>query len=74
METSDEPLRAVLDTNVFVAAHLSQNPDSPTVELLRRWRQQEFELLYSDDLLVEIDEKLSDKGISDEHKDSLTTW
>jgi len=41
------------------------------MELLRRWRQEEFELLYSDDLLVEIDEKFSARGISDEHKYSL---
>ncbi len=54
-----------------MAAHLSKNPDSPTIELLRHWRQGKFELLYSDDLLVEIDEKFSARGISDEHKDSL---
>jgi len=41
------------------------------MELLRRWRQREFELLYSDDLLVEIDEKFSARGIGDEYKDSL---
>lgn len=71
METERRCLRAVFDTNVFVAAHLSKNPASPTMELLRRWRQEEFELLYSDDLLVEIDEKFSARGISDEHKYSL---
>jgi len=41
------------------------------MELLRRWRQGEFELLYSDDLLVEIDEKFSARGIGGEYKDSL---
>jgi predicted nucleic acid-binding protein len=51
-------LRAVFDTNIFVAAYLSKSPNSPTVELLQRWLQGEFELLYSDDLLAEIDEKL----------------
>ena len=71
METERQRLRAVFDTNIFVAAHLSKNPHSPTMELLRRWRQEEFELLYSDDLLVEIDEKFSAKGIGDEYKDSL---
>jgi len=69
--TERQRLRAVFDTNIFVAAHLSKNPQSPARELLRRWRQREFELLYSDDLLVEIDEKFSVRGISDEHKDSL---
>jgi len=71
LETERRRLRAVFDTNIFVAAHLSKNPHSPTMELLRRWRQREFELLYSDDLLVEIDEKFSARGIGDEYKDSL---
>jgi len=71
LETERQYLRAVFDTNIFVAAHLSKNPQSPTMELLRRWRQGEFELLYSDDLLVEIDEKFSARGIGDEYKDSL---
>jgi len=71
LETERQRLRAVFDTNIFVAAHLSKNPQSPTMELLRRWRQKEFELLYSDDLLVEIDEKFSARGIGDEYKDSL---
>ena len=71
METDPKRLRAVFDTNIFVAAYLSKNPHSPTIELLRRWRQGQFELLYSDDVLVEIDEKFSTRGIRDEHKDSL---
>ena len=71
METEQKRLRAVFDTNIFVAAYLSKNPHSPTRELLRRWRQGQFELLYSDDVLVEIDEKFSTRGIRDEHKDSL---
>ena len=71
METERQRLRAVFDTNIFLAAHLSKNPHSPTMELLRRWRQGELELLYSDDLLVEIDEKFSARGIGDEYKDSL---
>ena len=71
MGTERQRLRAVFDTNIFLAAHLSKNPHSPTMELLRRWRQGEFELLYSDDLLLEIDEKFSARGIGDEYKDSL---
>jgi hypothetical protein len=39
LETEQKRLRAVLDTNIFVAAYLSKNPHSPTIELLRRWRQ-----------------------------------
>jgi len=45
-----EPLRAVLDTNVPIAAHLSRNPRSPTIELIDRWRAGEFVQLYSDDM------------------------
>lgn len=58
-------------TQTSLAAYLSKNPNSPTVELLQRWLQEEFELLYSDDLLAEIDEKFSARGISDAHKESL---
>jgi putative PIN family toxin of toxin-antitoxin system len=49
----------VLDTNVIIAAHKSNNPKSPTVETLRRWINREFILLYSDDLLAEYLEKLT---------------
>ncbi len=60
--TSLDPLRVVLDTNVFVAAFLTKRTDSPTRELLDRWRNKQFDLLYSDDLLLEIVEKLLQKG------------
>jgi putative PIN family toxin of toxin-antitoxin system len=68
---TERRLRAVFDTNIYVAAYLSKNPNSPTVELLQRWLQGEFELLYSDDLLAEIDEKFSARGIGDMHTHSL---
>lgn len=61
-----ERLRAVLDTNVPIAAHLSTNPNSPTVELIERWRRGEFTQLYSDDTIAELREKLSGKGIGSE--------
>ena len=50
MATKSRLPRAVLDTNVVVAAIRSRNPNSPTVELLRRWARREFVLLYSDDV------------------------
>ena len=50
MATDRSPLRAVLDTNVFVAAYLSRNPNSPTREIIDRWLRGEFDLLYSCDL------------------------
>jgi putative PIN family toxin of toxin-antitoxin system len=55
--------RVVLDTNVILAALLSRNPASPTVELLHRWRNGEFALLYCTDLLLEYQEKLITKQI-----------
>ena len=61
MET--KKLRAVFDSNIYVAAYLSKNPESPTAELLRRWRKDEFVILYSEELLQEIIRKFTEKGI-----------
>lgn len=61
---TDKPLlRAVFDTNVIIAALKSKNPNSPTVELLKRWRNDEFVLLYADDLLLEYREKFITRNI-----------
>ena len=57
-------LRAVFDTNIIIAALKSQNKRSPNLELLQRWRDGEFVLLYSDDLLAEYEEKFTTKRIS----------
>ncbi|MEA3341104.1 MAG: putative toxin-antitoxin system toxin component, PIN family [Chloroflexota bacterium] len=62
-------LRAVLDTNVVIAAHLSSNPRSPTQELIRRWRAGEFAQIYSDATLAELHEKLIAKGIESQSAD-----
>ena len=56
--TEQNRLRAVFDTNVVVAAIKSRSATSPNAELLRRWQNEEFELLYSLDLLSEYAEKL----------------
>ena len=66
-----EPLRAVFDTNVFVSALLSRNPTSPTRELMRRWRAKEFVLLVSQALLVELVEKLQERGIGQDQIQEL---
>jgi putative PIN family toxin of toxin-antitoxin system len=58
------PVRAVLDTNVPIAAHLSRNPRSPTIELIDRWRAGEFVQLYSDDTLAELQEKFITRQIA----------
>ncbi len=52
-----EGLRAVLDTNVILAAYFSRNPRSPTVELLTRWRRAEFTVLYSRQIRKEYERK-----------------
>jgi len=62
-------LRAVLDTNVPIAAHLSRNPRSPTIELLEQWRSGQFVQLYSDDMLVELAEKFQARKIAADASD-----
>lgn len=56
--------RVVLDTNIFVAAHTSRNPRSPNKELIQRWLEGQYNLLYSKVLLYEIVDKLKEKRIS----------
>ena len=60
-----EQLRAVLGTNVLLAARRSSCPDSPNVEILSRWRRREFVFCYSLDTLAEYTEKLLEHGISE---------
>ena len=58
-----ERLRAVLDTNIYVAAYLAKNPNSPSAKLLKRWRNGEFDVLYCREMLYEIARKFREKGI-----------
>lgn len=62
-----KPIRAVLDTNVFVSAALSKSDTSPTREALERWKRGEFILLICTPLAEEIAEKLRDRNV-DEYK------
>jgi|CXWK01.1.fsa_nt_gi predicted nucleic acid-binding protein len=71
LETEQKRVMAVLDTNVFVAAYLSRNPNSPTQEILARWLNDEFDLLYSVDLQAEIAEKFAAKGVAQEATELL---
>lgn len=57
-------LRAVLDTNVILAAHRTVDPASPNLEILARWRRREFHFLYSTDTLAEYAEQLLKQGIA----------
>lgn len=56
-------LRAVLDTNVLLAAQRSSQPGSPNVEILQRWRAGDFAVLYSADILAEYVEKLLEHDV-----------
>jgi predicted nucleic acid-binding protein len=55
--------RAVLDTNVILAAHHTLQPGSPNSEILTRWEAGEFMLLHSPDVLAEYAAKLISTGI-----------
>ena len=56
-------LRAVLDTNVVLAAKRTMHPQSPNAEIITRWMAGEFVWLVSEDVLTEYVEKLLEKGI-----------
>ncbi len=56
----------VPDTNIVVASEKSTRSSSPNKEFFERWGHDEFELLYSDDTLLEYIEKLREKGIEEE--------
>jgi predicted nucleic acid-binding protein len=62
MKTS---LRTVPDTNVVVAAQ-SASVTSPNREYFERWKNEEFELLFSDDTLQEYIEKLVERNVPKE--------
>ena len=59
-------VRAVLDTNVIIAAHRSSGTVSPNREILARWEAGDFTLLYSEDVLLEYVEKLIEFGVPEE--------
>jgi predicted nucleic acid-binding protein len=56
-------LRAVLDTNVVLAAKLSGHPQSPNAEIITRWMAGEFAWLVSEDVVTEYAQKLLEKGV-----------
>ena len=58
MANSPPSHRAVLDTNVLVAAQRSTDAHSPNRELIVRWKANQFTFLFSRDTLLEYVEKL----------------
>ena len=57
-------VRAVLDTDVVVAARRAIQPGSPNAEVIGRWEAGEFTLLHPPDVLLEYAEKLMETGAS----------
>ncbi|MEZ4529353.1 MAG: PIN domain-containing protein, partial [Desulfobacterales bacterium] len=58
--------RTVPDTNVVIASEKSRTESSPNKEFFARWKNEEFQILYSDDTLLEYIEKMREKNIPDE--------
>lgn len=56
-------LRAVLDTNVVLAADRSPNAASPNKEIINRWANREFSWLVTEDIAAEFAEKLLERGM-----------
>lgn len=69
--TNSPHLRAVFDTNIIIAALKSNDPHSPNRELLRRWTNNEFTLILSDELRSEYVEKMLAKRINPNERDWL---
>ena len=55
--------RAVADTNVFIAAEITESPTSPNLEFVTRWQAAEFDLLFSDEILIDYIRKLREKDV-----------
>src|SRR2546422_1732553 len=64
MANSSPGFRAVLNSNVLIAAHRSTDPRSPNRELVERWQSNQFSLLFSRDTLLEYAEKLLELNVN----------
>ena len=58
--------KVVPDTNIVIASEKSSSKSSPNIEFFNRWKNNEFEILYSDDTLLEYIEKMKELNISHE--------
>ena len=67
---------AVIDTNVFVAAALTHNPNSPTARIVDGLFLSEFVILYDNDIICEYRDVLSRKrfNIRKEEIDNLIAF
>ena len=57
-------LNVVLDTNIILSSR-SKNVNSPNIEIVELWKSDKFILLFSDDILIEYIEKLTEKWMSE---------
>lgn len=65
--------RAVLDTNVVLAADRTSNPLSPNKEIIGHWANGEFIWLVTDDIAGEYVEKLLEKGNNTDEVEAFVT-
>lgn len=60
-------LKVVIDTSVFIAGLLTKNPQkSNPAQIITKWREGEFTLVMSPQIMKELVAKLVDLGIEDE--------
>ena len=45
--------RVVLDTNVLISSQLSKSEDSPNKEIIQRWHDDQFDVLWTEDIFKE---------------------
>ena len=64
MET--DKFRIVLDTNVVLASALSESDDSPNREIIHRWAKENFDVLWTQDVLNEYIDKMKELGVSED--------
>ncbi|MFQ6092646.1 MAG: putative toxin-antitoxin system toxin component, PIN family [bacterium] len=57
-------LRAVFDANIYIAAALTKNPQSPTRELIKMLKKRKFQLVWCRQIREEVAEKLVEKSLS----------
>jgi putative PIN family toxin of toxin-antitoxin system len=64
-------LKVVLDTNIFVAGYLSKSKLGYSPQILQLWRNGEFTLVMSPQILEEIIAKLWEKNVLEEQLEEL---
>jgi putative PIN family toxin of toxin-antitoxin system len=63
--------KVVLDTNIFVAGYLSKSKLGYSSQILDLWRNGEFALVMSPQILEEIVAKLLEKNVPEDHLEEL---